>query len=117
MPVISNSSGFVSTPLNGMLIIGESTCSSIQETVIMCPIRFGPDLCEINYSWMRDGQPLEGQNNFTIFATERGIYSCVVTSKCGEDVATSELYGQLVSLLYYMASLIRPKMVLTLCTD
>ncbi len=98
IPVIGNSSGFVSVPTNGMLVIGESACVQAGEGVmsIVCPLSSGSNESDtFKYSWRKDGQILEDETNSIIAITEHGEYSCTASNKCGEDMGTSQIYGML----------------------
>lgn len=98
VPVITNSSGFVDVPQNNMINIGQSTCLSLSEggpLMIFCPLTSGrPDFYDFTYTWSKDGQIIENESNVSILIDGRGLYSCSVSSECGTDIQTSQIYGK-----------------------
>ena len=92
IPIIAVSSGFVAMPTNNNLLIGQSTCLGRDVLTIMCPLMSGPRFCEITYSWLKNGQVIENERNFSIPVTESGQYSCHVSSKCGMDENSTTIY-------------------------
>ena len=78
-----------------MLVIGQSTCLAGAEglTTITCPSSSGSHFYEVVYSWMKDGELIEGERNVNISVSEHGLYTCKTTTECDEDTHTSQLYS------------------------
>ena len=97
IPVINGSSGFVQTPQDGVLIIGQSTClGSSNLLTIECPLLSELSFVETTHTWTKNGVVVIAETNSSLKVSAPGEYVCNVSSRCGSNSTSSVIYSELV---------------------